>query len=222
MSARAFFRICFVYLYSLASTDVGDLFQSIVDQFYQTTALEWLGVITGFLCVYLAARQHILNWPISIISVAAYAILFYQSKLYGNTVLQVYFFGTAIYGWYYWLKRGQDADKKPIVSFSAMEIAFTLAAVFILSVIMGWFLGAYTDTDVPYVDGFCTAMSFVAQFLMTRKVLQNWLLWIIVDICYIPLYIYKGFMLTSLLYVAFAMIATMGYLDWRKSWKKTN
>src|SRR5690606_22970498 len=104
---------------------VADIFQTLAEQFQQTTALEWLGTVTGFLCVYLAARQHILNWPISIISVAAYAILFYQSKLYGNAILQVYFFGTAIYGWYYWVKRGQDADKKPIVSFSAAELLVT-------------------------------------------------------------------------------------------------
>lgn len=201
---------------------MGDIFQSLATQFQQITTLEWLGTVTGFLCVYLAAKQHILNWPISIISVAAYAILFYQSKLYGNAVLQVYFFGTAIYGWYYWVKRGQDADKKPIVSFSALEIAGTVAVVLVLSGVTGWFLGTYTDTDVPYIDGFCTAMSFVAQFLMTRKVLQNWLLWIIVDICYIPLYLYKGFMLTALLYVAFTVIATMGYLDWRRTWKKAN
>lgn len=201
---------------------MGDIFQSLATQFQQITTLEWLGTVTGFLCVYLAARQHILNWPISIISVAAYAVLFYQSKLYGNAVLQVYFFGTAIYGWYYWVKRGQDADKKPIVSFSALEIAGTVIVVLVLSGVMGWFLGTYTDTDVPYIDGFCTAMSFVAQFLMTRKVLQNWLLWIIVDICYIPLYLYKGFMLTALLYVAFTVIATMGYLDWRRTWKKAS
>ena len=201
---------------------MGDIFQILTQQFHQITALEWLGTVTGFLCVYLAARQHILNWPISIISVAAYAVLFYQSKLYGNAVLQIYFFGTAIYGWYYWVKRGQDADKKPIVSFSALQIAGTVAVVLALSGVMGWFLGTYTDTDVPYIDGFCTAMSFVAQFLMTRKVLQNWLLWIVVDICYIPLYIYKGFMLTALLYVAFTIIATMGYLDWRRTWKKAS
>jgi len=201
---------------------VADIFQTLAEQFQQTTALEWLGTVTGFLCVYLAARQHILNWPISIISVAAYAILFYQSKLYGNAILQVYFFGTAIYGWYYWVKRGQDADKKPIVSFSAAELLVTAAVVAALSGIMGWFLGTYTDTDVPYIDGFCTAMSFVGQFLMTRKVLQNWVLWIIVDICYIPLYIYKGFWLTALLYGAFTVIAIMGYVDWKRTWKKAN
>lgn len=199
-----------------------DFLQSIVEQFQQTSTLEWLGTVTGFLCVYLAARQHLLNWPISIISVTAYAILFYQSKLYGNALLQVYFFGTAIYGWYYWVRRQQETDKKPIASFSAKEILLTTIIVLVLSAIMGWFLGEYTDTDVPYIDGFCTAMSFVAQFLMTRKVLQNWLLWVFVDICYIPLYIYKGFMLTSLLYVAFTIIAWMGYLDWKKTWKQAN
>jgi len=82
-----------------------DLFQQIARQFAQTSWLEWLGTLTGFLCVYLAAKQNIWNWPISIISVASYAILFYDAKLYGDTVLQFYFLSTAVYGWYYWIKK---------------------------------------------------------------------------------------------------------------------
>lgn len=201
---------------------MGDYFSLIVEQFQQTSALEWFGTITGFLCVYLAARQHILNWPISILSVAAYAVLFYQSRLYGNAVLQVYFFGTAVYGWHYWAKRSKAADKKPIASYSVAQMIGVSVVIMVLSGILGLFLSAYTDTDVPYIDGFCTAMSFTAQFLMTRKVLQNWLIWVLVDICYIPLYIYKGFALTALLYMAFAVIATMGYIDWRKTWKASS
>ncbi|MDQ1152459.1 nicotinamide mononucleotide transporter PnuC [Sphingobacterium zeae] len=85
-----------------------DFFQQIARQFAQTSWLEWLGTLTGFLCVYLAAKQNIWNWPISIISVASYAILFYDAKLYGDTVLQFYFLSTAVYGWYYWIKRKEE------------------------------------------------------------------------------------------------------------------
>lgn len=180
-----------------------------------------MGTVTGFLCVYLAARQHILNWPISIISVVVYAVLFYEYKLYGDTVLQLYFLGTGIYGWYYWLKRKEE-HQKPVVSLKAGEYGLVLFSIAALSYILGLFLDRYTNSDVPYIDGCCTAVSFIAQFLMTRKVLQNWILWIVVDACYVPLYLYKNLALTAVLYLLYLAIATMGYLDWKKAWKTVN
>lgn len=197
---------------------IAAFWQPIVEQFRQTSILEWIGTLSGFACVYLAARQNILNWPVSIISVVAYTFLFFEYKLYGDAVLQLYFLGTAIYGWYYWLKRKEE-HKKPIVNLNRTMIALAILAIIVLSALLGLFLDHFTDTNVPYADGFCTATSFVAQFLMTRKVLQNWILWIVVDICYIPLYLYKDLTLTAVLYFLFLILATLGYLDWRKTWK---
>jgi len=190
----------------------------ILNQLIQTSALEWIGTITGFLCVYLAAKENILSWPISIISVLAYSVLFFQYHLFGDAALQVYFLGTAIYGWYFWRKNKQQ-DQKPVVSLSQREYILVGAAITILSGLLGLFLDYFTPTDVPYIDGTCTAISFVAQILLTRKVLQNWILWIIVDIMYVPLYLYKELALTAILYVVFLFIAAMGYKDWRKTWK---
>ncbi len=195
-----------------------DFFQQIARQFAQTSWLEWLGTLTGFLCVYLAAKQNIWNWPISIISVASYAILFYDAKLYGDTVLQFYFLSTAVYGWYYWIKRKEE-KKKPIVKASKGQLLLCLLAILFLTLSIGYLLDSKTNSDVPYIDAFCTSVSFVAQFLMTRKVLQNWLLWVCVDICYIPLYIHKDLMLTAVLYLVFTLIAWNGYRDWQKTYK---
>lgn len=195
-----------------------DIIQQLFNQFLMTSSLEWLATITGFLCVYLAAKQNIWNWPISIISVITYLYIFYHNKLYGDSVLQLYFLGTAIYGWYYWNKRAHSQEK-PISSLSARQFFWTIIIIMAISGILGFVLDKFTDTDVPYADGFCTATSFVAQFLMTRKVLQNWLLWVFVDICYIPLYLHKDLVLTSFLYLAFAVIAWNGYRDWGKTFK---
>jgi len=195
-----------------------DFFQQIARQFAHTSWLEWLGTLTGFLCVYLAAKQNIWNWPISIISVASYAILFYDAKLYGDTVLQFYFLSTAVYGWYYWIKRKEE-KKKPIVNANSNQLLLCCLAIFSLTISIGYLLDRKTNSDVPYIDAFCTSVSFVAQFLMTRKVLQNWLLWVFVDICYIPLYIHKDLMLTAVLYFVFAIIAWNGYRDWQKTYK---
>ncbi|MFD2161390.1 nicotinamide riboside transporter PnuC [Paradesertivirga mongoliensis] len=194
--------------------------QLIWTQLVQTSGLEWFGTITGFICVYLAARQHILNWPVAILSVLAYVVIFYRYKLYGDALLQLYFLGTCVYGWYYWVRRKQQ-HQKPIVSLGKTEYLMVVTAIVILSFGLGAFLDKFTDTDVPYIDGTCTAISFVAQLLMTRKVLQNWILWIVVDICYIPLFLYKNLALTAVLYTLYLGLATIGYLDWRRSWKQT-
>ena len=195
-----------------------DIIQQLFNQFLMTSSLEWLATITGFLCVYLAAKQNIWNWPISIVSVLTYLYIFYQNKLYGDSLLQLYFLSTAVYGWYYWNKRAHSQEK-PISSLSTRQFFWTIIIILAVSGILGFVLDKFTDTDVPYADGFCTATSFVAQFLMTRKVLQNWLLWVFVDICYIPLYLHKDLVLTSFLYLAFAVIAWNGYRDWGKTFK---
>lgn len=194
-----------------------DFLSPLYQQFLDTSAFEWLATITGFLCVFLAAKENIWNWPMSIVSVLTYLFIFFQHKLYGDAVLQVYFLITAGYGWYYWSRQDQGAEK-PVQSFRLKQMLYTVLIIVLLSTMFAFALKHWTDSDVPYVDGFCTAVSFVAQFLLTRKVLQTWLLWVVVDICYIPLYLYKGLFLTALLYLAFAVIAWNGYRNWRKSY----
>ncbi|MBC7743856.1 MAG: nicotinamide mononucleotide transporter [Flavobacterium sp.] len=186
-------------------------------QLANTTWLEWLGTISGFACVYLAAKQNIWNWPIAIISVLAYSFLFYDYKLYGDAFLQVYFLVTSIYGWYFW-SRKNEVRMNTINNLNKSGMAITGMTTMLLTLLLGYFLDEFTDSNVPYVDGFCTALSFIGQFLMSRKVLQNWILWIIADICYVPLYLYKELTLTAILYFVFLIIAVMGYLEWRKSY----
>src|SRR5690606_7589841 len=88
-----------------------DFFPPLYQQILNTSALEWLATLTGFLCVFLAARQNIWNWPISIVSVTTYLLIFYQHQLYGDAVLQIYFLITAVYGWYYWSRRNESGQK---------------------------------------------------------------------------------------------------------------
>jgi nicotinamide mononucleotide transporter len=191
------------------------------EQFKAISYVEWFGVITGALCVYLAVKENILNWPVSILSIVAYVYIFYHSKLYGDTVLQLYFLATAVYGWYYWSYGNIKAIKsdRPIVKVSNQEWLILISLLILLSGLVGYLLNKYTDTDVPYIDGFCTITSFIAQFLMMRKKLENWLVWIFVDAIYIPLYIHKGLFATALLYFLFLFIALKGFLDWKKKLK---
>ncbi len=195
----------------------------LLQQFYAISYLEWFGFITGALCVYLAVKQNILNWPISILSVLTYIYIFYNAKLYGDTILQVYFLFTALYGWYYW-RNGENKSLKstrPVVKVTQKEWLIITSLLIVLSAFAGFLLDKYTDTNVPYYDAFCTIASFIAQFLMTRKKLENWLIWIVVDILYIPLYIHKGLFATAVLYFLLLFIALKGFLDWRKDLKPT-
>ncbi|WP_231491178.1 nicotinamide riboside transporter PnuC [Pedobacter sp. Leaf170] len=194
-------------------------FDFLVNQFIQTSILEWFAVITGFICIYLAAKESIWNWPISLISVTCYGFLFFREAMYGDMTLQVYFLFTGVYGWNYWLSKKEEIQK-PITTLKPKD--WFLAILFItgLSVLLGWFMANYTNSTVPYADGFCTSISFVAQILLTRKVLQNWLLWVFANACYVPLFIYKHLNLSAILYFVLIIIAYDGYRDWRKKYRE--
>jgi len=200
----------------LLAVSIGD---HIVQEFKNTSWLEWIGFITTIACVYLAAKQNIWNWPIGIMSVVTYMVVFFNSQLFGDAGLQIYFLGTSIYGWYFWIKK-KEANEKPVTSLTFKQLLWVLLATLVLAGSLGLFLKNYTPTNVPYIDGFCTSISFIAQILMTRKILQNWAFWIFVDICYVPLYLYKNLYLTSILYIVLLVLAYLGHVDWRKEYRK--
>lgn len=191
----------------------------LAEQFTHTSLLEWLAVSTGFICIYLAAKESVWNWPISIISVVAYGFLFFKEAMYGDMTLQIYFLFTGFYGWYFWLSKRTERNK-PITLLTVKGWLISIASIAVLSLCLGWFMAKYTNSIVPYADGFCTSVSFIAQLLLTRKILQNWLLWVFADICYVPLFIYKHLNLSAVLYFVLIAIAYKGYLDWRKTYRE--
>ncbi len=185
----------------------------------QQTWLEVTGVVTGLLCVYLAARNNIWNWPIAIISVGIYIFIFFDTHLYADMGLQVYFMGMNIYGWYYWSRIPADEKKAPVLLVTKREIMLSVIAIIIFTFILGTVL-KYTPASYPYIDSFCTACSLVAQVFLARKVLENWLIWIFVDIIYVGIYIFKGLNLTAIMYAIYVGIALLGYIDWKRDYKK--
>jgi len=181
--------------------------------------LEIIGVITGLLCVYLAAKNKILNWPFAIISVGIYIFIFFNSHLYADMGLQVYFMAMNIYGWYYWSHKPANEQKTLVVLITRKEIILSIIGVLVFTYILGSIL-KYTPASYPYIDSFCAACSLIAQVLLARKVLENWLIWVFVDIIYVGVYIFKALDLTALMYAIYVAIALMGYIDWKKDYKK--
>jgi nicotinamide mononucleotide transporter len=181
--------------------------------------LEVIGVITGLLCVYLAAKNIIWNWPIAIVSVVIYIFIFYDKHLFADMGLQVYFLATNIYGWYFWNKKPDTEDKSPVIRIKKKEILLSVLAIVVFTFFLGSVL-KYTVASFPYLDSFCAACSLVAQVFLARKVLENWLIWIFVDIIYVGVYVVKGLDDTAVMYAIYIPIAILGYIDWKKDWMK--
>lgn len=194
---------------------------SFIQLFLQTSLLEWFGVFTGILCVWLAAKNNIYNWPIAIVSVVIYIFIFFESKLYADMGLQVYFFAMNVYGWYFWSKnRNNPEASRPIAIITKKEIMLSILGVIVFTLILGFLLKKNTDASFPFLDSFCTACSLIAQVFLARKVLQNWLIWIFVDIIYVAMYIAKDLHATAVMYALYVYIASIGFLDWRKTYRE--
>ena len=171
--------------------------------------------ITAFLCVWLAAKNHILNWPVSIVSSLLYFFVFFQGKLYSDALLQVVFMGLQVYGWYVWSQR--NGQTKPIVSvalkwFTLPIIASALAWLLWYTALTLW----KSDASYPAWDSGTTILSLLAITMQARRILENWWVWILVDLLYVPLYWQKNLYLTALLYGLYIFLALWGWLQWKK------
>jgi nicotinamide mononucleotide transporter len=187
----------------------------ILDYFYKNP-FEFWGFITSVICVYLNTRENVWGWFFAIIAAAFYIKVFYDVRLFGDLYLQIFFIIVSLYGWYEWLFGGENRTQLHIQRIST-KIIGQLVFIFLISFpLMGWFL-SIMKSNLPYLDAATTTISLIAQWLMARKYLENWLVWIFVNIIYVGMYYYNQIYLTSFLYVIFLGLATMGYFNWRKS-----
>ena len=181
-----------------------------------TTPLELISFLLAITTVCLNIRLNHWAWLFSILSSLLYAAVFVRARLYGDAGLQFVFVAVSIWGWYQWLRGGsahQPLQVSRLTRSGWLWCAMAWLAGFIL---LSQFLHRLTDTDVPHMDGFLTAGSLVGQFLLSRKKIENWLVWIAVDILYVGLYVYKHLHLTALLYAVFVVLAFMGWRAWRQ------
>lgn len=183
-----------------------------------TTWLEITAVLLALAMVGCNIQQIHWGWPLAIISSLMYFALFWRSRLYGDSVLQVFFAVVAFWGWFQWL-RGRRADGSPIKVSRLTQggLALTVAACALLWPATGLFLKTYTDTDVPWWDAFPTATSLVGQFLLGRKYIENWPVWIVVNVVSVALFAYKGLWLTVVLYAVFIALGAVGWRAWKRA-----
>jgi len=200
-----------------------DFWHLFLTNIQQTTLAEAIAVILGIGSVWYARRENILVYPTGIISVLIYVYICFNSRLYADAGINVFYFVMSVYGWYNWTRKDEREETLQLSTNSRREqwtgILLTFFSYWaILGVI--WFFNhndtAYMTSWVPWVDSFTTSIFLVGMLLMARKKLENWTYWIIGDVISIPMYFVKGLVFTSFQYTIFLIIAIMGYKEWNQ------
>jgi nicotinamide mononucleotide transporter len=183
--------------------------------------VEILGVVFSILYLYFSIRQNILLWPMGIISALLYMVVFFQSKFYADMGLNAYYFFISIYGWIVWRKgRTSEGNKMPISRISLKQGLVLLPVTAVAFFATGMLLDRYTDSPIPFWDAFTTAVSFTATWMLARKILEHWILWIIVDSVSMGLYIYRGLYPTLVLFAIYTTMAVVGFIEWNREYSR--
>jgi len=179
--------------------------------------LEWAAVAFGIAGVWLTVRQNPWCWPLGMVNVSLFAVLFWRERLYADAGLQVVYVGLCAYGWWAWLRGGPEHGVLAVSRAPRRHFWILGAAAATLAVLLGTTLKRATDADLPLWDAGTTAFSLAAQWMQTRKWLENWLVWILVDVVYVGMYLAKGLTLTASLYAVFVVLAILGWREWSRA-----
>ncbi len=183
--------------------------------------IELLGAILGIAYIFFSIRQNILTWPVGLLTSILYVWVFLVSKLYADMALQMYYVVISIYGWYEWLC-GNKTDKTGNLKVSRLSFSLGIILSVVSMAIFGliWFvLRNYTDSPVPMADALATSLSIVATWMLARKILEHWLVWIFVDTFSIGLFWYKDLLPTVILFVVYTIMAVVGFIEWKKEFR---
>lgn len=182
-----------------------------------TSLVEWIAVIAGITYVILAIKEYIICWLFAFIASALYVYLCYVGELYIESMLQLFYVAMAIVGWLNWKKT--LADKTPIKKWRISQHGLNIAISGAVALLLGFLFDTYTAQANPYVDAFTTCYSLSATFMVTKKVLGNWVYWIVIDLVSIYLYAQRDYQLTAVQYGLFTILAIFGFIAWLKEYK---
>lgn len=189
----------------------------LVIEFLAGNPYEAAGVLFGIVAVFLTVRENVWCWPLGLVNVGLFIVVFWHAKLYADMGLQVVYVVLCSYGWYEWLHGGANRGALR-VSRSPRSTMGLLALVGAAGAgLLGMALARHTDASLPFWDSSTTSFSLVAQFMQTRKWLENWMVWIAVDVVYVGMYVYKSLYPTAGLYAVFLILAVLGLREWKQS-----
>ncbi len=193
----------------------------VITTWLSDNTIELLGALLGIFYIFFSIRQHILTWPTGLLTSLFYIFVFFRAGFYADMGLQVYYVAISIYGWYYWLQGGKSESTDGRGQVSVKNISqktglYSLLVTVVIYFILLFILLSFTDSTVPYMDSLTTALSITATWMLAKKYLEHWLIWIFVDVFSAGLYVYKELWPTVILYLVYAGLAILGYRKWKK------
>ncbi len=189
-------------------------------QYIKTHVVEILGAIFAIGYLILSIRLNWWLWILGFITSAFYVYVYFETKFYADMALQFYYLGISFYGLWHWRNRADNTNKPPAISYINLNQIFYLAIItLVIFVVISYILVNYTDSPVPYADSFTTAASITATWMLAKKIIEHWLVWIIVDALSMGLYFYREMYPTFVLFGIYTTMAIYGYLAWKKEYK---
>lgn len=182
--------------------------------------LEIIAALFSLICVYLAAKNHILNWPVAIIASLLYAFVFFQNRFYSESLLQIVFMLFQLYGWWFWSPFNPNKKESHIKHIPKKYVLPTIWVFLIVYFIwLQGYLKFFTNAQQPYLDTFLSILSITALWMQANRWIAHWYLWIVADILYVPMFFFGGNQITALLYLVFIGLAIHGLLSWAQKLK---
>lgn len=196
------------------------ILQSILNTvMHEQSHWELLAVGLSISYLLLVMRENLWAWPCAFFGTLIYVFLFHSVFLFMDAALHVYYMAMAVYGFYVWFKPKGDTATVPIQYWSMKKHAFVLASIAFATGLSGYLLSKNTEAAWPYVDSFTTWASVITTYMVARKVIENWLYWIVIDFVAMLLYVERGLYFTAMLFAAYVVIVVFGYFSWRKKYR---
>ncbi len=206
------------------------IFVDSTNYFVNLPLLELAAVISALIYVVLAAKGNIWCWPAAFMSTVLYTAIFYDVYLWMDSLLQVYYMVMAVYGWYCWRQASVDTKgntnkssiESPLViqKWSVRSHVKIILILAVISLLVGWLMASFTPAAFPYFDSATTVFAVFATYMVTKKVLENWLYWLVIDFASIYIYLEKGLAPTAVLFALYVILAAYGYLQWSRRYKQ--
>lgn len=182
--------------------------------------LQIVGTTLGFLYLWLEYKANIWLWVVGALMPMVHGVLYLQSGIYADAAMQLYYVLAGLYGLYVW-KRGSSAKKEMAITHTPVGWVLPLVLVYVvLNIALYFLLTEFTDSQVPLFDSISTALSIVAMWMLSRKLVEQWLVWLVVDAISVGLYFYKGIPITGCLYLVYCVLAVVGYMRWMREVRK--
>lgn len=200
---------------------MNEFIQGLIEGASNRTTIELIAVSFSVLYVLLASFGKVWCWPAAFISTSLFTYIMFEAKLYLETILYIYYVAMAFYGWYEWVYGGQKQHGVAISSYTPRRIVSLVLLGTMITLLTGFLFERFTDNSMPYLDAFTTIFALITTWMVARKILENWLFWIVIDASSVFLFLNRELYFTTGLYIFYTFIAVFGYFQWRKLQQQT-